>query len=151
MIDPGARFAAFDAARVLVVGDAIIDRYTYGVALGLAAPRLPTTIFSKLEGVIQTLGGAAFVCRNLEALGASIEFVTLTGDDEDARAVAELASPKVVLTALIDPTRPTTVKHRFWVDGYKILQLDDRDDRPIDDAMAERLLAAVAARLPDGG
>jgi D-beta-D-heptose 7-phosphate kinase/D-beta-D-heptose 1-phosphate adenosyltransferase len=141
MIDPGQLFAAFDASRVLVVGDSIIDVYTYGAAIGLAA-ETPTIVAKR------TLGGAAFVCRNLEALGAAVEFVTLTGDDEAASAVAGMSSDKLALTALTDPGRPTTVKHRFWVDGYKVLQLDDRDDSPISDATAQMVIDAVEARLP---
>jgi len=146
MIDPGQLFAAFDASRVLVVGDTIIDVYSYGAAIGLAAET--PTIVARRESSKRMLGGAAFVCRNLVELGAAVEFVTLTGDDEGAATVAEMSSEKLALTALTEPGRPTTVKHRFWVDGYKILQLDDRDDRPISDETAQKVLAAVDARLP---
>jgi rfaE bifunctional protein kinase chain/domain len=146
MIDPDRLFAAFDASRVLVAGDSIIDVYTYGAAIGLAAET--PTIVARRERSTRTLGGAAFVCRNLVELGAEVEFITLTGEDDGAATVAELSSPKLALTALTEPGRPTTVKHRFWVDGYKLLQLDDRDDRPIGDETARRIIAAVDARLP---
>ena len=51
------------------------------------------------------------------------------------------------MSALISPEKPTTVKHRFWVDGYKLLQLDQRDDRPVSAPLATALIGEVEAAL----
>ena len=48
----------------------------------------------------------------------------------------------------MDETRNTTVKHRFWVDGYKLFQLDTRNDEPISPALADTVLAQVEALAP---
>ena len=136
----------FDAARVLLIGDTILDIYTYGSALGLSAET--PTIVARRKEVRHSLGGAALVCRNLLELGASVQFVTLIGTDEEATHVRDFSAPKLTLLPVADPARPTTVKHRFWVDGYKLFQLDQRDDSPIASAIVQQALALVDKALP---
>jgi rfaE bifunctional protein kinase chain/domain len=137
--------AKFQNTRVLVVGDTIVDRYTYGLALGLSVET--PTIVARQTRVSRTLGGAAFVCRNLLALGAHVDFITVVGADDEAQHVAGFAAPKLNLIALSDPGRPTTVKQRFWVDGYKLLQLEIGDDVSVSDAVAAAVMSAFRARL----
>lgn len=138
-------FERLDRPRVLLIGDTILDVYTYGKALGLSA-ETPTIVAAKGE-VMHSLGGAALVCRNLLELGAGVHFVTLAGSDDDAAHIASLSSPKLELLLIKENERRTTVKHRFWVDGYKLFQLDTRDDRPISDETEEQILALVEKRL----
>ena len=144
-MDAERRLSDFAKARVLVVGDTIVDIYTYGTALGLSAET--PTIVARQKSVTKTLGGAAFVCRNLLELGAQVDFITLVGRDDEARTVRDYSSDRFNLIAIEDPGRPTTVKHRFWVDGYKLFQLDVRDDSLIGDAVAGEVMAAVRTHL----
>lgn len=136
----------FDSARVLLIGDTILDIYTYGTAMGLSAET--PTIVARRKEVRYSLGGAALVCRNLLELGASVSFLTLIGADEEAAHVRDFAAPKLTLLPVADPSRPTTVKHRFWVDGYKLFQLDQRDDSPISASVASEALSLVDRVLP---
>lgn len=136
----------FDGARVLLVGDTILDIYTYGSAMGLSAET--PTIVARRKEVKHSLGGAALVCRNLLELGAAVQFVTLVGGDEEAAHVREFAAPRLKMLAVADNKRPTTVKHRFWVDGYKLFQLDQRDDSAISEDVANQVLALVEKALP---
>ncbi len=131
----------FDDARVMLLGDTILDIYTYGSAMGLSAET--PTIVARRKEVKYSLGGAALVCRNLLELGAAVRFVTLVGDDEESAHVREFAAPKLTLLTVTDPGRPTTVKHRFWVDGYKLFQLDQREDSPIAEEIAEQVRSRV--------
>ena len=147
MVDIEQRLAAFRDTRVLVVGDTIVDLYTEATAIGLAAET--PTITAKRRSDSRTLGGAAFVCRNLLALGASVDFITLVGADDEAANLAGFGAPKLNLIAVADPGRPTTVKHRFWVDGYKLLQLDTREDAPVSAAIETKVMAAFHDRLGD--
>lgn len=136
----------FEAARVLLIGDTILDIYTYGTAMGLSAET--PTIVARRKEVRYSLGGAALVCRNLLELGAAVHFVTLVGADEEAAHVRDFSAPKLQLLPVADPARPTTVKHRFWVDGYKLFQLDQRDDSSICAAVASEALALIERTLP---
>jgi len=137
----------FASARVLLLGDTILDVYTYGTAMGLSAET--PTIVARRKEVKHSLGGAALVCRNLLELGASVQFVTLVGGDEEATRVQEFSAPRLKMLAVADADRPTTVKHRFWVDGYKLFQLDQRDDTPISYEIAEQVLEQVVKALPE--
>ena len=136
----------FEQARVLLIGDTILDIYTYGTAMGLSA-ETPTIVARKKE-VKYSLGGAALVCRNLLELGATVDFLTLVGADEEAAHVQAFSAPKLKVLAVADPDRPTTVKHRFWVDGYKLFQLDQRDDKAIAQPIADEVLRLVEEALP---
>ena len=136
----------FASARILLLGDTIVDIYTYGSAMGLSAET--PTIVARRNEVKHSLGGAALVCRNLLELGAAVHFVTLVGEDDEASRVRAFAAPNLTLLAVGDSTRPTTVKHRFWVDGYKLFQLDQRDDREISEDIARLVLAHVERALP---
>lgn len=138
---------AFPSRRVLLVGDTILDIYTYGTAMGLSAET--PTIVARRKEVKYSLGGAALVCRNLLELGAQVQFVTLVGGDQEAERVNAFSAPHLRLRAVVDAERPTTVKHRFWVDGYKLFQLDQRDDRPISAAFARQVLDEVVGALPE--
>jgi rfaE bifunctional protein kinase chain/domain len=137
----------FARARVLVLGDTILDIYTYGSAMGLSAET--PTIVARRKEVKYSLGGAALVCRNLLELGAAVQFVTLVGADEEAANVRDLMAPKLTMLTVTDPGRPTTVKHRFWVDGYKLFQLDQRDDSPVTEGIAEQVRTQVRKALPE--
>jgi len=138
---------SFDGARVLLLGDTILDIYTYGTAMGLSAET--PTIVARRKEVKYSLGGAALVCRNLLELGASVQFVTLAGADEEALHVRAFSAPRLTMLTVTDPSRPTTVKHRFWVDGYKLFQLDQRDDNPITEAIAAQFQSQVDKALPE--
>jgi rfaE bifunctional protein kinase chain/domain len=131
----------FDQVRVLLIGDTILDIYTYGSAMGLSA-ETPTIVARKKE-VKYSLGGAALVCRNLLELGSAVDFITMVGADEEAAHVRAFSAAKLNLLAVEDEARPTTVKHRFWVDGYKLFQLDQRDDKAVSKAIADRVLALI--------
>ena len=137
----------FASARVLLLGDTILDIYTYGTAMGLSAET--PTIVARRKEVRYSLGGAALVCRNLLELGAAVQFITLVGADEEAAHVRAFAAPKLTMRAVSDPERPTTVKHRFWVDGYKLFQLDQREDSGVSESVSSQILAQVRTALPE--
>ena len=67
--------------RILLVGDTIIDKNTYGTLLGTSAET--PTIVAERKSSNYSLGGAFLVARNLITLGAKVTFITLSGDDEN--------------------------------------------------------------------
>jgi D-beta-D-heptose 7-phosphate kinase/D-beta-D-heptose 1-phosphate adenosyltransferase len=148
-LSPAEIIEKFRDARVLLIGDTIVDLYTYGTAIGLAAET--PTIAARRQKSQASLGGAALVCRNLLELGASVRFITLVGDDDEARHIRSFSHPRLELVELLSTDKPTTVKQRFFIDGYSLLQLDVRDDRPISEELEAALMAAVGTALPGVG
>ncbi|HUY33793.1 MAG TPA: D-glycero-beta-D-manno-heptose 1-phosphate adenylyltransferase [Pirellulales bacterium] len=139
--------------RVLVLGDLILDRYTFGNAerVSQEAP----VILLRAEQREARLGGAANVCHMLRGLQAEVACAGVVGADADGELVRKLLADAGVDHAalLVDSTRPTTVKERFIgrAQGrhpHQMLRVDSELRHPIDchleARIAERLLATVA-------
>jgi rfaE bifunctional protein kinase chain/domain len=128
--------------RVHVVGDTIVDSYSYCSLLGATA-KSPT--FSvKHDFTERFSGGAAVVAKHMRSAGASVSFSTVLGNDELRDFVEQdLAEVGIECSPVIDPTRPTTHKERFISDGYKMLQVDRVDNGTISD----RVLNQVCTQL----
>lgn len=124
--------------RVHVVGDTIVDSYSYCSLLG-ATVKSPT--FSvKHERTDTFSGGAAVVAKHLRAAGAEVSFSTVLGNDHLKDFVLmDMAEAGITCQEIIDPTRPTTHKERFIASSYKMLQVDRVDNRPVSD----RVLKAI--------
>jgi rfaE bifunctional protein kinase chain/domain len=147
--DLRASMANLVGMRVHVIGDTIVDSYSYCSLLGAAA-KSPT--FSVKHDVSeQYSGGAAVVAKHVRSAGVDVTFSTVLGDDHLKDFVErDLADVGVDCRAYIDHTRPTTHKERFISDGYKLLQVDRVDNGPISDRAVEMLtntLRSVPADL----
>ena len=67
-------------ARVLVVGDVMLDRYWFG-DVSRISPEAPVPV-AKIEKTEHRAGGAANVARNVAALGGQAVLLSVIGDDE---------------------------------------------------------------------
>ena len=85
-------------ARVLVVGDVMLDRYWFGDVHRIS-PEAPVPVV-KIEKTDERLGGAANVARNAAALGASVTLLSVVGDDEPGRMIRLLLESAGIRTAL---------------------------------------------------
>ena len=108
--------AAFDRLshpHALVLGDLILDRYTWGNAerVSQEAP----VILLRADRREARLGGAANVCNMLRGLEADVTVAAAVGDDADGRTLRRLLAEAGVDDACLiaDTSRPTTVKERF--------------------------------------
>lgn len=110
-------------ARVLVVGDAMLDRYWFGAVdrISPEAP-VPVVLVTREE---ERLGGAANVALNVKTLGAQATLLTVVGDDEPARRLRQLLEQEGV-TALLgsDPQLYTIVKLRVIGRAQQLLRVD---------------------------
>ena len=136
---------AFSERRVLLIGDVIVDVYVYGTALGKSAET--PTIVAREGDTKWFLGGGFLVARNVLELGARLDFVTLVGDDEASRLVRTFQHPGYRALLIEDADRRTTVKKRFWVDGYKLLQFNTLDNRDLSPELTERVLEVFTERI----
>lgn len=138
----------FATYRVHVVGDTIVDAYSYCTLLG-AAPKSPT--FSvRHQSTERFSGGAAIVAKHMRATGADVTYTTVLGDDELRQFVVDdLDSAGVHHAAFVDHTRPTTYKQRFIADGQKMLQVDQVDNRAITDKVLEFVQASLRSTKAD--
>ncbi len=135
-------------ARVHVIGDTIVDSYTYCSLIGGTA-KTPT--FSvKYERQVDFSGGAAIVAKHLRIAGAEVLFSTVLGSDSlGAFVQKDLADTGVRCFPVTDPTRPTTHKNAFITNGYRMLKVDRLDNRPVPDRLLAQLEQSLAAHPVD--
>ena len=139
---------AYSEITVLCVGDVMLDHFVYGTA-GRISPEAPIPVVS-VEHEESMLGGAGNVVRNLLALGASVIFVTATGDDPAGRSVAELlqASPRCLPYIVRDARRRTSVKTRYLAHNQQLLRVDAESVAPLHEEVLNALAQQFEVFLP---
>jgi D-beta-D-heptose 7-phosphate kinase / D-beta-D-heptose 1-phosphate adenosyltransferase len=137
----------FPEARVLVIGDVMLDRYVSGSASRLS-PEAPIPVL-RPSSSRATLGGAANVALNVATLGGHVALVGVIGDDAAGVEVARLTAtvPGMVPHLVVAAARPTTAKTRFLVGVHQLLRLDEEVTEAIDKATAAALLERFAEAL----
>ncbi len=146
-----SHLSALSAARVVCVGDVMLDRFVYG-EVSRVSPEAPIPV-CRIRDETAMLGGAGNVVRNLVALGASVDFVSVVGDDDVADDVAVLLRDLhgVAPVLLVEAGRPTTTKIRYVAAGQQLLRADREVTSAIPDAIATELCAAAGRALADAG
>ncbi|MEW5942359.1 MAG: D-glycero-beta-D-manno-heptose-7-phosphate kinase [Pseudomonadota bacterium] len=110
-------------ARVLVVGDVMLDRYWFG-DVSRISPEAPVPVV-KIDRIEERPGGAANVARNAASLGARVSLLSVTGTDEAGGRIAELVREEGVATVMHrDETVATTIKLRVIGRQQQLLRID---------------------------
>ncbi len=110
-------------ARVLVVGDAMIDRYWYG-AVDRISPEAPVPVV-RITREEERIGGAANVASNVVALGGQASLLTVVGDDDASHKLEALVAGTGITPHFgRDPTLRTTVKLRVIGRQQQLIRLD---------------------------
>ncbi len=111
------------AARVLVVGDVMLDRYWFG-DVSRISPEAPVPVV-KVERSEERPGGAANVARNIAALGARIALLSVVGADEAGASLARLLAEASIDASLHEDAQlNTTVKLRVLGRQQQLLRID---------------------------
>jgi D-glycero-beta-D-manno-heptose-7-phosphate kinase len=110
-------------ARVLVVGDAMLDRYWHG-AVERISPEAPVPVV-KVSREEERIGAAANVAYNVSTLGAQASFLGVVGDDEPGHRLEALLKETGIQAHLKrDPGLRTTVKLRVIGRQQQLLRMD---------------------------
>jgi rfaE bifunctional protein kinase chain/domain len=134
------------AARILIVGDVMLDRYWFG-EVSRISPEAPVPVV-KVEKVEERPGGAANVARNCAALGAQVALLSVVGADEAGKTLARLMADANIDTSLHeDVGLNTTVKLRVISRQQQLLRIDF-ENTP-DHEVLRAKLADFSARLAD--
>ncbi len=125
-------FNKFSELNVLVIGDAMLDRYLWGKVdrISPEAP-IPIVTVTKQES---RLGGAGNVSLNIQALGANPILVSIIGNDENGDVFKKLMIEKKLPTQgiFVDQSRITTSKTRIISGGQQISRVDQEVSTLID-------------------
>ncbi len=126
---------AFEQARVLVVGDVMLDRYWHG-GTSRISPEAPVPVVH-INEVKAFPGGAGNVALNIAALGAKVSLLGLIGQDEAGQCLEQLLAAAQVESHLItDATMPTVTKLRVLSRHQQLIRLDFEETKQRADSNA---------------
>ena len=135
--DLAAVLERLKSARVLCIGDIILDHCAFGrLADATAEPVLV------IESETRRVEGAGRVLRDLAALGAGASFVSVVGNDDAGREIERLlaAEAGTEIHLLVQPERTTATRSGFVADGKHLLRADRESAIPLGPYIREDLL-----------
>lgn len=140
-------FNCFERARVLVVGDLILDVYTFG-KIRRISPEAPVSVM-EAERDEMRLGGAANVALNLKSLGMDVSLLGCIGDDEAGKDFLDLLLAERIEAhgVICEKNRATSMKNRLIAGGQQVIRVDREVTKAISTKTANRLLEVFAAEL----
>lgn len=110
-------------ARLLVVGDVMLDRYWFG-EVSRISPEAPVAVV-RVKTIEERPGGAANVARNIAAIGARTALLSVAGNDEAASALSRMLAAEHIETVLHrDAAIATTIKLRVIGRQQQLLRID---------------------------
>ncbi len=135
--------SSFTGARVLVVGDAMLDKFVVGRVTRIS-PEAPVPVVA-FDHELHRMGGSANVANNVAALGGLATLVAVTGADEAAASLAKACREAGIAPALVgDPARPTTTKVRIVTErNQQVARIDYEVDAEVRDDIEQRLIGEI--------
>jgi rfaE bifunctional protein kinase chain/domain len=128
---------SFANIKTLVVGDVMLDRYWFGNVERIS-PEAPVPVLA-VRSEETRAGGAANVAHNIVALGAQCNLLSVVGDDDAGREIAEILRSYGASTSLkIDAAIKTIVKLRMVAQNQQLLRADF-EEKPSDEVLAQCL------------
>jgi rfaE bifunctional protein kinase chain/domain len=139
--------AAAGKARVLVVGDAMLDQFIWGNVARIS-PEAPVPVVDFASESFMP-GGAANVARNLTALNATTDIFGVVGNDTAAHQLKKLlAEQKVGCGGLIENRgRHTSVKTRIVAHKQQVVRIDRETREGLDAKLTSQLLGVIKSQL----
>ncbi len=142
-------FQRFSRARILVLGDLILDHYVWG-KVHRVSPEAPVPVVH-VDSESYRMGGAANVYHNIMTLGGQAELCGVVGADQVGKQfLADIRrSSSGSSGVFIDASRPTIKKTRVVAHNQQIVRFDVEQRHDISSQLAHKILRHVASRLPD--
>ena len=136
----------FSLLKLCVVGDLIIDEYITCEPLGMSQED-PTIVVTPIDST-RFVGGAGIVAAHAAGMGASVTFVSVSGNDTSRDyALSGLAAAGVSTKLLLDDSRPTTLKQRYRSKGKSLLRVSHLHQGAISAELQAQLLTALNEAL----
>jgi rfaE bifunctional protein kinase chain/domain len=137
---------SFAGLKVCVIGDLIIDEYITCEPLGMSQED-PTIVVMPVDSTL-FVGGAGIVAAHAAGLGASVQFISVTGKDASRDYAMEgLAAAGVSAQLLLDDSRPTTLKQRYRSKGKSLLRVSYLHQSAISATLQTQLMVAMEQAL----
>jgi D-beta-D-heptose 7-phosphate kinase/D-beta-D-heptose 1-phosphate adenosyltransferase len=137
--------------RVVVVGDAILDRYIWG-KVSRISPEAPVPVVNVTHESVR-LGGACNVVHNVQQLGGHASLVSVIGGDGQGKMLLDsLIGEGVDVSGVIcHDERPTTTKTRVVAHSQQLLRFDQEEKGFLPPSVRDGLLSRLESILPGAG
>lgn len=134
----------FKDAKVLVVGDLILDEFIWGDVSRISPEAPVPVVWVRSESFMP--GGASNVANNLRSLGSGVHLVGVIGDDERGAILkGELEQKGIDTTGVfVDESRPTTLKTRVVAQHQQIVRIDKEKIDHLSDYIISRMTDYIA-------
>ncbi len=141
--------SGFGDARVLILGDIMLDEYMYG-SVDRISPEAPVPVVNISSSKI-LLGGAANVAANICSLGGEALLLGTVGDDEAASKISQLLKTEKISDDLLvtDLTRRTTIKTRIIAHGQQIVRADREDRHEVNPDIEKEIISRFLSVADD--
>ena len=139
----------FGDARVLILGDIMLDEYMYG-SVDRISPEAPVPVVNISSSKI-LLGGAANVAANICSLGGEALLLGTVGDDEAAAKISQLLESEKISDDLLvtDLTRRTTIKTRIIAHSQQIVRADREDRHEVNPDIEKEIISRFLSVADD--
>lgn len=137
----------FAKARVICVGDIMLDRYFYGAAKRIS-PEAPVPVLN-VESTYSSLGGAGNVLRNLTALESQTKFFSVIGADAIGYEVTKLIATesRAIGYLITENNRVTSTKIRYVAGHQQLLRADHEFIYPIRTETMSQLVSSMCSEF----
>ncbi len=139
--------SSFDRARVLVVGDLILDEFIYGNVSRISPEAPVPVVWVDKESFMP--GGASNVANNIRALGGQVYLAGVVGDDSRGETLRGLLKKKGVNCDGIfsDKDRPTTQKTRVIAHHQQVVRIDREVIKPVAEATLKEIIHFIGTQI----
>lgn len=147
MVKLASVLSRLNPAKIMVVGDMLLDTYTMGKARRIS-PEAPVAIVN-VQREEHRPGGAGNVILNLLSLGAEVVAIGRCGNDWAGQTMVAALKSEGVQTEMIlkQEAYRTPVKNRIIADNQQIVRVDHEQVVPISSALEREIIASLPALL----
>lgn len=133
----------FPHAKVLVVGDLMIDHFIWG-KVSRISPEAPVPVVD-VDADHLLLGGSANVSHNIHAMGGRVYVSGVIGADRVGRKLISEFRKRQIDTRgiVVEASRPTTLKTRIVAHSQQVVRFDRESRRPVNADSIERIIAYI--------
>ena len=139
----------FSKARVLVIGDVMLDRYIWG-SVSRVSPEAPVPVL-QCRRKTNVLGGAANVAANLASLGAEVALLGICGRDARGVRLQELLTDQAVTDLTLQLYGVSTIcKTRVMAQNQQLLRIDEEESQSVSADAEDRIYGVFQEHItPD--
>lgn len=137
----------FNKAKILVVGDLILDEYIWGKVERISPEAPVPVVWANKRTYLP--GGAANVANNINSLEARVGLVGVIGKDKHADILRlELKKRKITTQGIfVEPKRHTTLKTRILAGHQQIVRVDWENIEPLTKGLNRKMLEFIEKNI----